>query len=74
MGVRIWRFIINFRSDYAVTVSDITYVGRSTALFSQGKTHEFTKKGEIHELFVLALFLVWFAGELLSETKNFPGN
>ena len=33
-----------------------------SCLFSQGKTPEFTKKGEIHELFVLALFLVWFAG------------
>ena len=30
-------------------------------LFSQGKTPEFTKMGEIHELFVLALSLVWFA-------------
>ena len=26
------------------------------------KTPEFTKKAEIHELFVLALSLVWFAG------------
>ena len=33
-----------------------------SCLFSQGKTPEFTKIGEIHELFVLALFLVWFAG------------
>ena len=32
------------------------------ALFSYGKTPEFTKMGEIHELFVLALSLVWFAG------------
>ena len=31
-------------------------------LFSQGKTPEFTKMGEIHEHFVLALSLVWFAG------------
>ena len=31
-------------------------------LFSQGKTPEFTEMGEIHELFVLALSLVWFAG------------
>ena len=29
-------------------------------LFSQGKTPEFTKKGEIHELFVSAPFLDWF--------------
>ena len=33
-----------------------------SCLFSQGKIPEFTKMGEIHELFVLALFLVWFAG------------
>ena len=31
-------------------------------LSSQGKTPEFTKMGEILELFVLALSLVWFAG------------
>ena len=31
-------------------------------LFSQGNTPEFTKMGEIHELFLLALSLVWFAG------------
>ena len=28
----------------------------------QGKTPELTKMGEIHEFFVLALSLVWFAG------------
>ena len=33
-----------------------------SCLFSQGKTPEFTKTGEIHELFILALSLVWFAG------------
>ena len=33
-----------------------------SCLFSQGKTPEFTKMGEIHELFVLALSFVWFAG------------
>ena len=33
-----------------------------SCLFSQGKTPEFTKMGEIHELFVLPLSLVWFAG------------
>ena len=32
------------------------------ASFPKEKTPEFTKKGEIHELFVLDLFLVWFAG------------
>ena len=30
--------------------------------FFPGRTPEFTKMGEIHELFVLALSLVWFAG------------
>ena len=39
-----------------------TKVQCESCLFSQGETPEFTKKGEIHELFVLALSLVWFAG------------
>ena len=39
-----------------------TKVQCESCLFSQGRTPEFTKIGEIHELFVLALFLVWFAG------------
>ena len=39
-----------------------TKVQRESCLFSRGKTSEFTKVGEIHELFVLALSLVWFAG------------
>ena len=39
-----------------------TKVQCESCLFSQGKTPEFTKMGEIHELFVLALCLVWFAG------------
>ena len=39
-----------------------TKVQCESCLFSQGRTPEFTKKGEIHELFVLALSLVWFAG------------
>ena len=38
-----------------------TKVQCESCLFSQGKTPE-TKMGEIHELFVLALSLVWFAG------------
>ena len=38
-----------------------TKVQCESRLFSQGKTPEFTKMGEIHELFVLALSLVWFA-------------
>ena len=33
-----------------------------SCLFSRGKPPEFTKMGEFHELFVLALSLVWFAG------------
>ena len=39
-----------------------TKVQCESCLFSQGKPPEFTKMGEIHELFVLALSLVWFAG------------
>ena len=39
-----------------------TKVQCESCLFSQGKTTEFRKMGEIHALFVLALFLVWFAG------------
>ena len=31
------------------------------ACFPKEKTPEFTKTGEIHELFALALSLVWFA-------------
>ena len=47
-----------------------TKVQCESGLFSQGKTPEFTKIGEIHELFVLALFLVWFAG----ATPDFPND
>ena len=39
-----------------------TKVQCESCLFSRGKTPEFTKMGEIHELFVLVLSLVWFAG------------
>ena len=39
-----------------------TKVQCESCLFSQRKTPEFTKMGEIHELFVLPLSLVWFAG------------
>ena len=35
------------------------------ACFPKEKTPEFTKMGEIHELFVFALSLVWFAGATL---------
>ena len=46
-----------------------------SCLFSYGKTPEFTKMGEIHELFVLALSLVWFAGatpEFMRLREHFP--
>ena len=39
-----------------------TKVRCESRLFSQGKAPEFTKTGEIHELFFLVLSLVWFAG------------
>ena len=39
-----------------------TKVQCESCLFSQGKAPEFTKMGGTHELFVLALSLVWFAG------------
>ena len=39
-----------------------TKVQCESRLFSQGKTPEFTKMGEIHELFVWPLSLVWFGG------------
>ena len=39
-----------------------TKVQCESCLFSQGKTPEFTKVGEIRELFVLALSLVWLTG------------
>ena len=43
------------------------------ACFPKEKTPEFTKMGEIHELFVLALFLVWFAGATPEVRKTgFP--
>ena len=41
-----------------------------SCLFSQGKTPEFTKMGEIHELFVLPLSLVWFAGGTPDKEKT----
>ena len=39
-----------------------TKVQCESCFFSKGKTPECTKMGEIHELLVLALSLVWFAG------------
>ena len=44
-----------------------TKVQCESCLFSQGKTPEFTKMGEIHELFVFPLSLVWFAGATPDE-------
>ena len=49
--------LINFLQSHSGTK-----VQCESCLFSQGKTPEFTKMGEIHELFVLPLSLVWFAG------------
>ena len=43
-----------------------TKVQCESCLFSQGKTPEFTKMGEIHELFILALFWFGLPGRLLS--------
>ena len=40
------------------------------ACFPKEKTPEFTKMGEIHELFVLAFFLVWFAGATPESSKS----
>ena len=40
------------------------------ACFAKEKTPEFNKMGEIHELFVLALSLVWFAGA--TPDKSMP--
>ena len=42
------------------------------ACFPKEKRPEFTKKGEIHQLFVLALSLVWFAGATPDPLKMFP--
>ena len=50
---------MNFSQGYSGT--KIQYVNR--ACFPKEKHQNFHKKmGEIHELFVLALSLVWFAG------------
>ena len=39
------------------------------ACFPKEKTPEFTEIGEIHELFVLALSLVWFALRHASRSR-----
>ena len=49
-----------------------TKVQCELCLFSQRKTPEFTKMGEVHELFVFALFLVWFAGATPEKMEKFP--
>ena len=49
-----------------------TKVRCESRLFSQEQTPEFTKKGEIHELFVLALSSVWFAGATPDSKGCFP--
>ena len=51
-----------------------TKIQCESCLFSQGKTPEFTKMGEIHELFVLALSLVWFARATPEISKRFCGH
>ena len=48
-----------------------TKIQCESCLFSQGKTPEFTKMGEIHELFVLPLSLVWFAGATPDQRSSF---
>ena len=50
---------MNFSHGHSGTkVRNVSFV----LVFLKGKRPESTKMGEIHELFVLALFLVWFAG------------
>ena len=51
-----------------------TKVQCESCLFSLGKAPEFTKMGEIHELFVLALSLVWFAGATPDNNVVSEGN
>ena len=47
-----------------------TKVQCESCLFSQGKAPEFTKMGEIPELFILPLSLVWFAGATPDEYRE----
>ena len=47
-----------------------TKVQCESCLFSLGKTPKFINLGEIHELFVLAPSLVWFAGVTPDETPR----
>ena len=49
---------MNFSQGHSGT--KVRYVNR--ACFPKEKHQNSQKMGEIHELFVLALFLVWFAG------------
>ena len=50
---------MNFSQGHSGT--KVRYV-KIVLVFLRKKKPEFTKKGDIHELFVLALSLVWFAG------------
>ena len=42
-------------------------------VFLRKNTRIITKMGEIHELFVLALSLVWFAAATPDQIANFQG-
>ena len=55
---------MNFSQGHSGT--KVRYVNR--ACFPKEKQARFTKIGEIHELFVLALSLVWFAGATPEKT------
>ena len=58
---------MNFSRGHSGTkVRDVNFV----LVFLRRKTPEFTKMGEIHELFVLALSLVWFAGATPEKGKR----
>ena len=48
----------------------VQFVNR--ACFPKEKTPEFTKMGEVHELFVLPLSLVWFAGATPESKRGRP--
>ena len=57
---------MNFSQGHSGT--KVRYLNR--ACFSKEKTPQFTKMGEIHELFVLALSLVWFAGAAPEKNRG----
>ena len=60
---------MNFPQGHSGT--KVQFVNR--ACFPKEKTPEFTKMGEIHELFVLALSLVWFAGATPEWGRTWKG-